>query len=205
MPFSTAGSGAQPAPAPSPQWITYRDSRFGYSLALPCQWGVLPTPPEGNYATLTLRSYDDAYYVEHSAKGFWQNGQWPDGAMKMDMVVIEDIPSDQTLDEAARGVLEDSEFTTLETVDALVVGAHQAVSAVTVGINDPTEKHTTVFFRPAPDKVLLVSVAPEPAWTSGDIQAVLNSLTFAPEAEVALPAYAPSAPIIPVPQSCASG
>jgi hypothetical protein len=205
LPQSTAGSEAQPTPTQSPQWITYHDRRNGYGLALPCQWVILPSPMEGNYATLTLRSYDDAYYMENTAKGMWQEGEWPEGAMKIDMVVIEGLPSDQPLAEAARGVLGDSEFSTLESVDEFVVGAHQAVSAVTASRNDPLEKHTTVFFRMAPDQVLLVSVAPEQAWGSSDIQGILNSLTFSPEAEVAVPSYPPSAPIIAVPESCTSG
>ena len=47
-------------------WIEYRDARYGYGVAIPCHWIVVPTPLEGEFATLTLRSYDEAFRAANS-------------------------------------------------------------------------------------------------------------------------------------------
>jgi hypothetical protein len=193
----------QPTNRPgSTRWSEYRDVRYGYGLAVPCHWIVMPTPLEGDFATLTLRSYDEAFRAANSVKGWWKDNQWPDGAEKIDLTVVEDVPPDQALAEFVRELLLRNENTAIESLNDTVAGAYQAVSVVTVSTNNPLDKHTTIGFRMTPDQVLLVGVAPEQAWTSDDIQGILNSLVFSPEAQVVVPSYAPSAPIIAVPPGC---
>jgi hypothetical protein len=82
---------AVPMSGPAYPWIKLRDARYGYGLAVPCYWTVYPTPPQGNYAAMSMRSYDDAYFMAHSEKGGWIGGKRPEGAVSMDMVVIEGI------------------------------------------------------------------------------------------------------------------
>jgi hypothetical protein len=169
---------------------------------MPCHWIVMPTPPEGDFATLSLRSYDEAFRAANSVRGWWKDNQWPEGAKKIDLTVVQSVPPDQALAEFVRELLLRNENTAIESVNDLVVGAHQAVSVVTASTNDPSDRHTTIAFRMAPGQVLLVSVAPEQAWTTNDIQGILNSLVFSPEAQVVIPSLAPDAPIIAVPPGC---
>jgi hypothetical protein len=163
---------------------------------------LLPPPLEGNFATLTIRSYDEAFRAQNSVKGEWVDGQWPGGAMKADLTVVEGVPPEQSLAEFASDLLQQSEFATLVSVEELQVGTQQAVAVVTGRSNDATERHTTYAFRLAPDKVLLMSILPEDAWQSGDMQGILGSIALSGEEPVTMPAYPPGAPIIDVPEGC---
>ncbi len=197
-----APPGVDPELTWNSSWTEYRDERYGYGLAIPCHWVSFPPPLEGNVATLTLRSYDDEFFMKNSVKGEWKNGQWPDGAVKMDVTAIEGVPPDQALSQFVRELLLRNEFSMLETLEEIAVGSHQAVSAVTASSNDPSDRHTTIAFRLAPDKALLLSALPEEAWESGDVQGVLNSISLLPEENITTPAYSPGPPIIKVPEEC---
>jgi hypothetical protein len=199
----TVPPGVYPEPAANSTWTEYRDERYGYGIAVPCHWVLLPPPLEGNFATLTLRSYDDEFLMKNTAKGEWMGGQWPGGAMKMDVTVIEGIAPGQAMADFVSQQLSSNEFTTLEAVNEIQIGPNQAVAVVTARSDNPSEKYTTVAFRMAPEKVLMMSVVPDGAWESSDMQAILNSAALTAEDPVTVPSYGPGAPIIAVPDACA--
>ena len=62
----TSPPGADPIWTSS--WTEYRDERYGYGLAVPCHWVQLPPPLEGNFATLTVLSYDEQFRAQNSER-----------------------------------------------------------------------------------------------------------------------------------------
>ncbi len=201
---TTPPADAGAAPTGVSCWIAYRDERYGYGLALPCHWLRFPPPLEGNFATLTVRSYDDAFRSQNSVKGEWKDGRWPDGAMKLDVTVVEGLPADQSLSEFLSELLLGNELTTVEAVEETTIGSYPAISAVTDRSDNLSDRHTTLAVRLAPDKALLMSVLPETAWASGDIQGIVNSIALSATEEVVVPSWPPAPPFIDVPQECSS-
>lgn len=68
----------------APVWTEYRDARYGYGLAVPSDWIIFPTPPEGVRATLVLTNFGD------EGRGITSE-QWPKGGLKIDITVFENI------------------------------------------------------------------------------------------------------------------
>jgi hypothetical protein len=183
-------------------WSEYRDERYGYGLAVPCHWLIFPTPPQGEYATLTVRSYDENFRLQNSIKGQWKDGRWPTGAIKMDATVVEGVSPEQALADVVAELLGQSELVTVEGVENVRVGAHDAVVATTIGEDNPVDRHTTYGLRLAPDKVILLSVLPEDAWRSGDAQGILQSIALSGDEVAAMPSYPPAPALMAVPEGC---
>jgi hypothetical protein len=150
---------------------------------------------------MTMSSYDEAYFMAHSVKGGWEDGSPPEGAYKIDMIVMEEIPTSQALADAARDRLS-GEFSSVRAVNPLKIGANQAVSVITVDPNHPEETFESLVFRLAADKILVMSAYPQEAWDSGDVQSILRSLVLTEDETVVMPASGPEAPIIPLPERC---
>jgi hypothetical protein len=76
-------------------WVEYRDPAYGYGVALPAHWVVNPTLPGGG--AMTAHSYDEAYFMAHSTKGWWTDGVIPEGVIKMDFAGLHDEYPDMDL------------------------------------------------------------------------------------------------------------
>ena len=122
--------------------------------------------------------------------------------MKVDVTVVEGVPPDQALSDFMRELLLSGEATTLENIQEMAIGSHPGVSAVTARSDNASDRHTTIAFRMAPDKVLMVVVLPEGAGGSMDFLGILGSIALSPEEGVALPEYPPAPALIDVPEGC---
>ena len=194
----------QADPAPQPEqpiataWRAVRDQRYGFGLAVPCWWIVNPIPEGGFGGAMTIYNYDEAYFMANSTKGFWE---WPNGTLKMDIIVMEGIdPTNSDID----GYRQFSD-PTMERVDAVELqqfGSHSATVASLANVDNPNSPITKVyFFRLAPDKLLMVNPAPQSIIDTPDFQAILTSIVLAPEEQIALPLIAPAPALID--SSCA--
>jgi hypothetical protein len=202
IPNTTDDPAAAPVPAsgPTSKWIEYRDTRYGYGFAVPCHWTIYPTPPEGYQATLSMMSYNDQFVLEHTHKGEWVNGR-PQGAIKMDLVVFEDIDPSLSLEEAISQML-DSEFSSIVSTEKKMIGSHPAIIGTLASKDDPSNKSQVVAFRLSVDKLLIADAIPEEALASSDVQSILSSIAFSHEEKIGMPSIAPSTPLIPLPSSC---
>lgn len=90
---TTASTEAEAQPTateapPHPSWVELRDAAFGHGISLPSWWTVIPTPGQGVIATMTIQSYDEAFFNANSARGVWVGGHYPEGAFKMDWIGV---------------------------------------------------------------------------------------------------------------------
>ncbi len=189
-------------PALEGQWVEYRDPKYGFGLAIPCWWPYSPIPTQGIGGTMTIHSYDEAYFLANSTKGWWTGGDWPEGASKLDITVWQDFDPSLTTLEAFNTTFDptSSEIASMHEVrigenDALLVEMRNLVNT-----SDPNSR--LYIFRPADDTLLMVSAAPDRALDSSDVQAMLASLSLSPDQPVNLPRVAPAPAIIPLPAEC---
>lgn len=189
-------------PARPGQWVELRDQRYGFALAAPCWWVVSPIPAEGLGGVMTLRNYDDAFFMNNSTKGWWTAGDWPEGVMKLDLVVWEGFdPALSTL-EAYRTSF-DSSTSELVSVKEVRIGEKEALLVEMRNLVNTADPNSRLYlFRPQDDLLLMVSAAPDRALDSSDVQAILGSLALTASQTVALPQLAPSPAIISMPEGC---
>lgn len=183
------------------QWVEYWDRRYGYGLAIPCHWTIYSTPLEGQAATLSMTSYDEAFIRAQTDKGVWKNNQPVEGALKIDLTVFERIAPDASLEDVVRQELT-NEFATVESVQEKALGLRQVVLAILVRRVDASDKNQVIAFRISPDKVLIMSVLPASAWESSDVQGVLHSFAFSHQEKIVMPSTAPATVLAPVPNWC---
>lgn len=200
-PVETAVSQAASA-APHPSWVEYRDQRYGYGIALPCWWPVIPTPMEGYGGVMTTSSYDQAFFQAYSTKGWWTGNVIPEGAIKLDVGVMEEIPAGQPAVEVLRQNMDP----TLETIvgsQEIAFGPNQATVVEIDDPRNPDEPNTfVVIFRLGEDKLLRFVAFPSSAISGSDLQQILGSLALTPGQPVRLPSVPPSPPLIELPQGC---
>lgn len=178
-------------------WIEYWDSKYGYGLALPAHWTVYPTPTEGYGGVMTTASYDEAYFLANSVKGWWIGGQPPEGAVKMDFVGLEDATPQQSLGVAVSEVLgADPEISVVLSVDETTIGNHPAVWVTTAPAHNLEDTFTAAAFRLPQGTILLVSAFPNQALYARDVQAILASLVFGKGEPIVKPAFAPFPPLV---------
>lgn len=200
LPSPAAGPTA--APALPGQWVEFRDQAHGFGLAVPCWWVISPIPPGAASGTLTLRSYDDDYFMANSAKGWWTSGDWPEGAVKLDLTVWQDFdPSLGTL-EAFRTTFDPSTSEIAAAQEVQVAGNQAWLVEMRNLVNTADANSRLYVYRPTSGSLLMVSAAPDRALDSSDVQAMLGSLSLSPDQALLLPTVAPSPAIIPLPAEC---
>ena len=193
-----------PAPTETPTedfsdlWLEYRDPAYGYGIALPAYWKVNPTPTEGYDGAMTTHNYDEAYFMAHSTKGWWTDGIIPEGVTKMDFAGITDEHPELDLASAIQEMYNQSDTTIVLTTEAVIYNQHDAVLVTTASPNNLNETYTSVAFRLPNDKILLVTAYWGDAFSSPDVQIILNSIAF-PGEPVILPKTAPQPPLSAIP------
>ncbi len=192
---------ATEAPAPHPAWVEYRDARYGYGIAVPCYWPIIPTPLEGFAATMTMHSYTEEYFAANSERGEWLGGIWPDGALKADVIVWENVPAEQTLVEFLTAGFE-SDTQEITATEEVTFGLHPALVAHTL---TTFGEGLVALFRISPDRVLMFVPFPPERFENPDMLLVLASLALTADEAVTLPTVAPGAPLGTVPEGCTAG
>lgn len=190
--------------APQPEqpvvtaWKAVRDARYGFGLATPCWWVVNPIPAEGAGGVMTITNYDEAYFMAHSNKGFWE---WPNGTLKLDVIVMEGAdPARNDADAYMQFV--DPSMTGLVSVEAQQFGSHSATVITLSNLVNTADPDTKLFiFRLAPDILLMVAPFPQNIIETPEFQAILSSIVLTPEEQVALPLIPPAPALIEA--SCA--
>jgi hypothetical protein len=178
-----------------------RDLVYGYGIAVPCWWWIIPTPSGGVSAAMTLHSYDEAYFQANSSKGWWSLGDFPPGVFSLDIGGwrVED-PSLSDLDAAVEAFTSaEQEVTSAEPV---TVGRNAAVDVHTRSTVNPGSEGRLIVYRLDPDTLLFASAFPMSAFDSPDIRGILQSLALTPDQPIAIPTFAPSQPVIAIPAGC---
>jgi hypothetical protein len=185
----------EPAPvpqaeSPSAAWKEVRDARYGFGLAVPCWWLVSPIPPQGSGGVMGLTNYDEAYFMANSQKGYWD---WPNGTLKIDVVVMEDI-NPALSDTDAYMAMVDTSIEGIVASETKQTGLHTATVLTIqnqVNQNDPPIR--IFLYRLAPDKLIMLNPIPQSIIDTPDFQAILASIALTPEETVLIPTSAPVA------------
>lgn len=192
----------QPEPAPQSElpvttaWKAVRDARYGFGLAVPCWWLVSPIPEQGFGGAMTITNYDEAYFMQHSNKGFWE---WPNGTLKLDLIVMEGVDPAKSDAETYMGFV-DSTMTGLVSTEQQQIGKHTVTVLTLSNLISTSDPHTRLFIhRLAPDKLLMVAPIPQTIIDTPDFQAVLASIVLQPDEQVALPTITPAPALINAP------
>ena len=188
----------QPTPEPpsaNSAWAKHRDPRYGIGLAYPCWWIMYPMPAEGIGGTISLRSFDEAFFRANSVKGQWKDGVAPEGVFAVDIGVFEGIdPAVSNADAYPR----DPETSAIDSSEDVLIGQNQATVIQLqnlVNSNDPL--FTAILFRLAPDKLMIFVTQQQDRLDSADAQGILNSISLSPDQPIIVPTFAPHPPLIP--------
>ena len=189
---------SQPEQPISTAWRAVRDTRYGFGLAIPCWWIVNPIPEQGSGGAMIIKNYDEAYFNAHSNKGFWE---WPNGTMKMDVIVMEGVdPAKSDADAYMQFV--DPMMTGLVSAEQQQIGSQMATVATLENLVNKSDPNSKMFiFRLAPATLLMVVPYPQTVIDSPDFQAILNSIVLTPNEKVTPPTIAPAPALIEA--SCA--
>jgi len=180
-------------------WVEYRDPAYRYGVALPAHWIIYPTPADATDGAMTTASYDEAYFLAHSTKGWWTDGIIPEGAIKMDFAGMPDEHPELDLASALNEMYKNqSDITVVLSTEAASYNGHEAILMTTASPNNLDETFKSVVFRLANHKILMVTAFWGQAFASPDVQAILNSFAFEGE-PVSLPTSAPKPPLTDAP------
>lgn len=189
-------SSPQPELPVATAWKAVRDARYGFGLAVPCWWLVNPIPEQGFGGVMTITNYNEAYFMANSTKGFWD---WPNGTLKLDIVVMEGIDPAKSDAEAYMGFV-DPTMSGLVSAEQQQFGLHTATLMTFANLINTNEPHTRVFIhRLGPDKLLVVSPIPQTIIEAPDFQAILASIVLRPDEQIALPTITPAPALIDAP------
>jgi hypothetical protein len=165
-------------------WRAVRDERYGFGLAAPCWWLVSPIPAEGFGGAMTIKNYDEAYFNANSNRGFWD---WPNGTLKLDVVVMEGIDPAKSDIEAYMGFT-DPTMTGLVSAESHQFGVHTATVLTVSNLVNTNDPHAKWFiYRPAPGIIIIIVPTPQSIIDTPDFQALLASFVLTPGEQITLP------------------
>lgn len=194
LPVSTQPEPTSQSAAPvASAWKAIRDSRYGFGLAVPCWWLVSPIPAEGFGGVMTIINYDEAYRNANSTKGSWD---WPNGALKLDVIVQEGIdPAKSDADAYMQFV--DPTMSGLVSAEPQQIGAYTLTVLTLSNLDNTNDPNTQMFVhRLAPDKLLMVVPFPQSIIVTADFQAILASIVLTPDEQISLPTITPAPALI---------
>jgi hypothetical protein len=179
-------------------WKEVRDERFGFGIAVPCWWLIMPITPGGIGGTMIIKNYDDAYFNAHSNKGFWD---WPNGTLKLDVIIFEGADPSKSDAEAYMANV-DPTMEGLVSVETQQTGSHTATVLTLTNLINTNDPNSRVFiYRFVQNKLLLINPVPQSIIDTPDFQALLSSIVLSPEEQINLPTITPAPALIDA--SCA--
>lgn len=196
LPAQPTQADSAPSIIPPLLWQEQRDERFGFGIAVPCWWEVTPMPLEGFIASMTIRSYDEAFFLANSAKGVWLGGVAPEGAISMDITAATGIDPTLTTTEAYLQLV-DANIYTVNNVIEKSVGNNAFTIIILKNKLNTTEPDSLVYITGlAPNAILIFSTTPTQAIHSSDAQAILSSYAGTQDEPITFPKIPPSRPLI---------
>ena len=125
----------------------------------------------------------------------------PEGAFNLDVMVFEPMDPNARTEELIRQITSDEdEIVAMTNVD---LNGHAALLVDFKGsMTSPVTFGKAYYLRFQPDKLMVFGAFPNELLDSSDLQGIIHSIAFNDSETVSLPAYAPSAPLIKVPESC---
>lgn len=182
--------------SPTILWTELRDERFGFGIAVPCWWQVTSMPAEGIIATMTVRNYDEQFFLAHSEKGAWKGGRPPQGVMSMDITAATGIDPSLSMLDAYLQYVDTSTYAVLSTQEKIINDKVYSVVAMKNQIN-PNEPASVVYLKGlTPDSILIFRAFPTEAIFSADALSILGSFASVPDETIVLPNVMPSPALI---------
>ncbi len=209
----TSPMGEELTAAAGPAWTEYRDAGYGFGLAVPGDWKVNNPPylladvavsagpnlgePAGQAAPqkgmflsiLTMGNFGGA-----GSSIPVQN--WPDGAIKIDLTVFDNIDATLPLRKSLRTYLED-EYQGIDKIKEQAYKSYRGFWVTTYSKQNPSgEKHKTLNFFLPTHQLLKISVAPETGWDDPNVKAMIDSLVLSKDESIKLPPERPVPSVI---------
>lgn len=188
-----------PAPVTSPLWVAAADVRTGLQFAVPCFWEVnVPTgeqDPTG-LGSFFVRNYDDAFVQAHPRGAISEE----EGAVKIDFSYI--APSQlgltpgANLNDFAQTLAGPPGESGIEATEPLVINGHEAL------VVTQQAAYGTGYFAVIALEDDLYLVYGSGAFHSEDVQGVLNSIAYSPEASIMYPSFDPAGAPLGVEARC---
>ncbi|MBN2737219.1 MAG: peptidoglycan DD-metalloendopeptidase family protein [Spirochaetales bacterium] len=156
-------------------WKEYADSRYEYSIMVPEGWKIENAPAKGNGASTSIMNYNPDEIVQ---TGLADN-EWPKGAFKMDIVVIDNISESMEFSDAVNQYFMDAPYY-LSRVSGNTETASQ--SAYTIIFDNKTNEEDSVksiCAKLSSTEIIAVFMYPEEAWNYSTVKDMLKSLVLA--------------------------
>ncbi len=133
--------------------------------------------------------------MPRSMRGHWIDNEWPSGAVKLDLNVLDyelwGIEAGIPAVEAIPLLIGDA----IQEIEPAILGDHPAYLVTLGDMEDSTLPDQLHVLELEPGKLLVIVVYPRLALQSADVQMILASLVLSPEQEVQLPGLPPAAPV----------
>ncbi|MBL8051105.1 MAG: hypothetical protein JNM46_07775 [Anaerolineales bacterium] len=184
------------SPSATLLWTEVRDERFGFGFAMPCWWQFTEMPAEGILSTMTIRNYDDNFFIRNSEEGVWKGGRPPQGVMSMDITVATGIDPTLSMVDAYLTLVDTATYSVLSTQEKNISDRVYTVVALKNQIN-PSEQASVVYLKGlTPDSILIFSTYPTEAIFSNDAQVIFGSFASVQDEAVILPEVLPAPALI---------
>jgi hypothetical protein len=162
-------------------------------VALPCFWQIIPPPEQAVGGAPVVASYDELYAMAHSVRGHWVDGEWPPRAVKLDLIVFQDVDPALSLEDAVRSRMTGDQ---IQAVEEVLLGEHHTLSVVLADQpGEPSGSNVVHVVRLSPDSLLLFSVLPRRALETPTVQGILASLARSRDEAVTIPSFQPEGPV----------
>jgi murein DD-endopeptidase MepM/ murein hydrolase activator NlpD len=172
-----------PGPSTSDGWKEYRDSRFGYGVMIPAQWQVKAPPAAGQAATMNIMNYSGAQIIE---KGL-PDADWPEGTLKIDVVVIEDIVSGTQFSDVVQNYFLNPPYVLASITQNAKIGTSDAYTILFANTTDSTKSIKALGTWFSGNKIIAIFLSPERAWSYPGVQEIIGSMALSQSTKTLLP------------------
>ncbi|MDL1941807.1 hypothetical protein FBQ99_05610 [Chloroflexi bacterium CFX2] len=177
-------------------WKEVRNERYGFGIAVPCWWEVTPMPAEGVIASMTIRSYDEAFFAANSERGEWIGGVPPQGAVSMDITAATGMDPSLTVTDSYAQLIDGTSYSIIHSQERALGKNRFTVITLKSFINENAPPSIVYISSLSPDTILIFSVIPVDALYSDDVQAILSSYAAANSDPVTMPKIPPGPALI---------
>lgn len=187
---------AQPAPqeeavSGAVLWREVRNERFGFGIAVPCWWEITPMPADGVISSMTIRSFDEAFFAANSEKGVWLGGVPPQGAVSMDITAATGMDPSVNITDSYAQLVDGTLYSIIHSQERTIGENLFTVITLQNLINENEAPSVVHVSGLSPDTILIFSVYPVDAIRNSDVQAILASYAGTSAEAINLPKIPP--------------
>ena len=177
-------------------WVEMQDPHFGLRFGVPCFWNVDFPEKYGTGQAYSIQNYSLQYALSFPPD---VNDMWDRGGIKIDMVIIKRLHPSISMRAYVTGSRSEADDYRLVAIEELVINNQEALFVTTESSTFGTGHY---YLLTLSDEAFLIFSPSPGSHQNSDVQAILHSISFDPQVDIALPDFAPGAPLDGVVNDC---